>query len=38
VRAQVLPYGVTVRQRDTDPQRLNIEVDREGVIQRLRCG
>lgn len=38
VRADVVPYGVPVRQRDIDPQRLNIEVDQAQVIQRLRCG
>lgn len=38
VRAQVVPYGVPIRQRDTDPQRLNIEVDQNQTIQRLRCG
>jgi hypothetical protein len=38
VRADVVPYGVPVRQRDVDPQRLNIEIDQNQVIQRLRCG
>lgn len=38
VRAQVVPYGAPVYQRDVDPQRLNIEVDNQRVIQRLRCG
>lgn len=38
VRADVVPYGVPVRRRDVDPQRLNIEVDQNQVIQRLRCG
>jgi hypothetical protein len=38
LRSQVVPYGVPVRQPDRDPQRLNIEVDQEQVIQRLRCG
>jgi hypothetical protein len=38
VRADVVPYGVPQRRRDTDPQRLNIEVDQDQVIQRLRCG
>ena len=38
VRADVVPYGVPARRRDTDPQRLNIEVDQDQVIQRLRCG
>jgi hypothetical protein len=38
VRADVVPYGVQVRRRDTDPQRLNIEVDQDRVIQRLHCG
>jgi hypothetical protein len=37
-RTDVVPYGVPIRQRDTDPQRLNIEVDGRQVIQRLRCG
>jgi len=37
-RADVVPYGVPIRQRDTDPQRLNIEVDPQQTIQRLRCG
>ena len=37
-RSDVVPYGVPVVPRDTDPQRLNIEVDRSGTIQRLRCG
>jgi len=37
-RTQVVPYGAPVAQRSTDPQRLNIEVDQERVIQRLRCG
>lgn len=37
-RANVVPYGLPIRQRDTDPQRLNIEVDQQQVIQRLRCG
>jgi hypothetical protein len=37
-RAAVVPYGVPVRQPDVDPQRLNIEVDQQQVIQRLRCG
>jgi hypothetical protein len=36
VRADVVPYGVV--RHDVDPQRLNIEVDRDRVIQRLRCG
>jgi hypothetical protein len=38
VRADVVPYGIPVVRHDVDPQRLNIEVDRERVIQRLRCG
>ena len=38
VRADVVPYGVPVRRREVDPQRLNIEVDPNQVIQRLRCG
>jgi hypothetical protein len=38
VRADVLPYGVPVVRRDVDPQRLNIEVDQNRVIQRMRCG
>ena len=38
VRTEVIPYGVTVHQRGVDPQRLNIEVDQNRVIQRLRCG
>jgi hypothetical protein len=38
VRSQVLPYGVPVVRRDVDPQRLNIEVDGNRVIQRMRCG
>jgi len=37
-RAQVVPYGAPPVQRSTDPQRLNIEVDQQQVIQRLRCG
>lgn len=37
-RSTVVPYGVPVRQADVDPQRLNIEVDQQQVIQRLRCG
>ena len=37
-RTEVVPYGVPVRGRSEDPQRLNIEVDPAGVIQRLRCG
>lgn len=38
VRADVVPYGVPARRREVDPQRLNIEVDQDQVIQRLRCG
>jgi hypothetical protein len=38
VRADVVPYGMPIRRTDTDPQRLNVEVDGQGVIQRLRCG
>ena len=38
VRTEVIPYGVPVTQRGVDPQRLNIEVDQNRVIQRLRCG
>jgi hypothetical protein len=38
VRADVVPYGVPTARRDADPQRLNIEVDNNQVIQRLRCG
>lgn len=38
VRSQVQPYGMPLQQRDSDPQRLNIEVDKDQVIQRLRCG
>ena len=36
-RTEVVPYGAPPR-RDADPQRLNIEVDQQRVIQRLRCG
>lgn len=36
-RTQVVPYGAPPAAR-TDPQRLNIEVDQQSVIQRLRCG
>lgn len=38
VRTEVIPYGVPVTQRGIDPQRLNIEVDQNRIIQRLRCG
>lgn len=38
VRTEVLPYGVPARLRDKDPQRLDIEVDKDQVIQRMRCG
>jgi hypothetical protein len=37
VRADVVPYRAPA-QGGTDPQRLNIEVDQNQVIQRLRCG
>jgi hypothetical protein len=37
-RSQVVPYGAQLRNRDVDPQRLNIEVDGQGTIQRLQCG
>ncbi|AMO24441.1 hypothetical protein GCM10027034_12930 [Ramlibacter solisilvae] len=38
LRTQVLRYGAPAPGTDVDPQRLNIEVDDKGVIQRLRCG
>lgn len=38
VRDRVVPYRAPSPTRDVDPQRLNIEVDGSGVIQRLRCG
>jgi hypothetical protein len=37
VRMQVVPYH-SPESKDVDPQRLNIEVDEKGIIQRLRCG
>jgi hypothetical protein len=37
VRMQVVPYR-SPEKKDIDPQRLNIEVDEKGIIQRLRCG
>ena len=38
VRVEVVPFGVPIARKDVDPQRLNIEVDAQGVVQRLRCG
>lgn len=38
VRTQVVPYRGPAENKDVDPQRLNIEVDEKGIIQRLRCG
>jgi hypothetical protein len=37
VRMQVVPHH-SPESKDIDPQRLNIEVDEKGIIQRLRCG
>jgi hypothetical protein len=37
VRMQVVPYH-SPESKDIDAQRLNIEVDEKGIIQRLRCG
>lgn len=37
LRARVLRAGDAITQ-EVDPQRLNIEVDGEGRIRRLRCG
>ena len=37
VRTQVLPWH-SPASRDVDPQRLDIEVDSQQVIQRMRCG
>jgi len=37
VRTQVVPWH-SPESKDIDPQRLNIEVDDKGIIQRLRCG
>jgi hypothetical protein len=37
VRMQVVPWH-SPESKDIDPQRLNIEVDEKGIIQRLRCG
>lgn len=38
LRSRVLPYGARVSGGEADPLRLNIEVDGEQVIQRMRCG
>jgi hypothetical protein len=37
VRSEVVPWHAPPA-HDVDPQRLNIEVDQNRVIQRLRCG
>jgi hypothetical protein len=38
VRMQIVPWHSQPHGNEIDPQRLNIEVDEKGIIQRLRCG
>ena len=38
MRARIVRYGGVATMVDSDPQRLNIEVDETGTIRRLRCG
>lgn len=38
MRARIVRYGGIPTTANTDPQRLNIEVDDTGRIRRLRCG
>lgn len=38
MRARIVRYGGVTSTANTDPQRLNIEVDETGHIRRLRCG
>lgn len=37
-RTRTLPWHTPDNTGDVDPLRLNIEVDANGTIQRLRCG
>lgn len=38
MRARIVRFGGIPTTANTDPQRLNIEVDETGHIRRLRCG
>jgi hypothetical protein len=38
LRSRVIPAGAAATMNDADPMRLNIELDAEGRIHRMRCG
>jgi hypothetical protein len=38
LRSRVIPAGAAAAMDRTDPMRLNIELDAEGRIHRMRCG
>jgi hypothetical protein len=38
LRSRVVPAGAAMTAGDADPMRLNIELDADGRIHRMRCG
>jgi hypothetical protein len=38
LRSRVVPAGAAITTDHADPMRLNIELDAEGRIHRMRCG
>lgn len=38
LRSRILPPGSATSVGDVDPMRLNIELDAQGHVHRMRCG